>query len=747
MNRDAVDGVLQAALRSAGIGTWRWDATTGVVAWDSTLEELSGFAPGTFPGTFDAWLATLHPDERDAVAAAVREALGLRAAYHVEHRTIWPDGTVRWLHCRGEVTVDEAGEPTGTIGCAIDVTDRKTAEASQAALFEELRDAAERVHRLQLLSSRLTNALTVDEVVAGVLDHLDAPVGASARAMWLRADHSDLVLVAQAGMKPEAAERFAVIDADSSLPGAVAVRERRTVLSTTTADTTERFPELHDAPRSADGFVAVPIVTEEDALGVLAFGFDGALDDSDVVFLEAAAGYVGQTLQRVRLDEALERRATDAAFLAELAHAAVRADDHRELMRNVGRAVVPRLGTWVSVHFVPEAGGAMETVVVHDDPQPWSGTGSGREQLPPDPIHRRGVATVLRSGRTELLADVEQIVAAAVTEPETDAAAIHQLVQRPGVHSVVTVPIATKRRVIGALQAVRAGTDRAHDADDVTLAETAAARIGDALENRWLTDQHRHISASLQRAFLPPVLPRVEGLDIAAAYWPAGIASDVGGDFYDVFRIGDTRWALIIGDACGTGPDAAAVAAIARHTTRAAARHGFDHRDVIEWVNQAICHSDRDLFATVCYATVDLAPNRCTIRLAAAGHPLPIVVDAAGARAVGRPGTLLGVFDDVDVFVEEAELGPEDAVVFWTDGVTDLPPPYGRTAADLVDLLARERGHSADDIVATIGAELDGRVANVLREDDVALLVLRRTVSARRDRIVGPTAGGPARPR
>ena len=89
------------------------------------LEALSGLPPGGFGATFDAWLETLHPDEVDSILAQVNDAIERRSSYHFEHRTIWPDGTVRWLECRGQVTVDADGDFTGTVGCAVDITERR----------------------------------------------------------------------------------------------------------------------------------------------------------------------------------------------------------------------------------------------------------------------------------------------------------------------------------------------------------------------------------------------------------------------------------------------------------------------------------------------------------------------------------------------------------------------------------------------------------------------------------------------
>ena len=92
--------------------------------WDTKLEELYGLQPGSFDGTFDAYVALLHPEDVAGTLATVAEAVEAKSSYVVEHRVVWPDGSVRWLQGKGRVTLDEAGEVTGTIGCTADVTDQ-----------------------------------------------------------------------------------------------------------------------------------------------------------------------------------------------------------------------------------------------------------------------------------------------------------------------------------------------------------------------------------------------------------------------------------------------------------------------------------------------------------------------------------------------------------------------------------------------------------------------------------------------
>jgi len=114
--------------------------------WDARLEELHGLGPGEFGGTFDDWLASLHPDDRAQCVARVERALANPGPYMLLHRTIWKDGSVHYLECRGTVLVDDDGKPTATTGVAIDVTER---EWHKAAASEALAHQSEIVNVLQ----------------------------------------------------------------------------------------------------------------------------------------------------------------------------------------------------------------------------------------------------------------------------------------------------------------------------------------------------------------------------------------------------------------------------------------------------------------------------------------------------------------------------------------------------------------------------------------------------------------------
>jgi PAS domain S-box-containing protein len=114
---------------------------SGTTVWDERLEAMHGMAAGTFGGTFEDWLAALYPDDRPECIARVEAALAEPGPYVLLHRAEWPDGSLHWLECRGRVLTGDAGEPVGTIGVVLDVTEREERHAALA------RQAAED-HRL-----------------------------------------------------------------------------------------------------------------------------------------------------------------------------------------------------------------------------------------------------------------------------------------------------------------------------------------------------------------------------------------------------------------------------------------------------------------------------------------------------------------------------------------------------------------------------------------------------------------------
>lgn len=126
------------AQKAANIGSWDWNIVTGKLLWSERIEPMFGFAKGQFKGTYEAFLQSVHPDDRDFLTASVNACVEGGADYRIEHRIVRPDGTVRWVSETGDVVRDAGGKAARMLGVVQDITDRKQAEQEIHELNEDL---------------------------------------------------------------------------------------------------------------------------------------------------------------------------------------------------------------------------------------------------------------------------------------------------------------------------------------------------------------------------------------------------------------------------------------------------------------------------------------------------------------------------------------------------------------------------------------------------------------------------------
>ena len=125
----------------ANIGTWEWNVASGELFWTEQIAPLFGYAKGELETSYENFLKAIHPDDRDKVISAVNDCVEKGSRYHIEHRVVWPDGTIRWLLEKGDVLRDSDGSPLKMIGVVQDVHDRKMAEISLAEREQQLVEA------------------------------------------------------------------------------------------------------------------------------------------------------------------------------------------------------------------------------------------------------------------------------------------------------------------------------------------------------------------------------------------------------------------------------------------------------------------------------------------------------------------------------------------------------------------------------------------------------------------------------
>lgn len=112
----------------AAVGVWDWDITTNILVWTEEIHKLFGYQSPILETTYENFLAAIHPKDRDLVTARVDDAINNNKEYNVEHRVVWPDGTVRWVLERGHVQRDAKGQATRMLGVVVDISDQKHAQ-------------------------------------------------------------------------------------------------------------------------------------------------------------------------------------------------------------------------------------------------------------------------------------------------------------------------------------------------------------------------------------------------------------------------------------------------------------------------------------------------------------------------------------------------------------------------------------------------------------------------------------------
>jgi serine phosphatase RsbU (regulator of sigma subunit) len=512
---------------------------------------------------------------------------------------------------------------------------------------------------------------------------------------------------------------FAVFDADLRL-----VRAHDPLTAGTAAPGTPAREALPDIADLLEDVLATGIASPEIEVSSagdrwwLARAFP--LRDGQGALVGCATVVRDDTVRR-RAERKLARREREATFLAEASAALAESLDFDATLRTAARLAVPVLADWCVVDIVDDTRGVRRVAIAHAQPEKESLAWELTRRYPSGPAGPELTPKAIRTSSRELVADIRDSYLQRIAQDEEHLRLLRDL----GLRSLMTVPLRARGRTFGAMAFVTAGGGRRLDRDHVALAENLATRAALAADNARLFGEREYIARVLQQSLLPPHLPDVPGVELAARYRPAGDAGDVGGDFYDVFPTSDGSWGLAIGDVAGKGPDAAAVTALARHTLHVAAAYEERPSRVLATLNDALLEDTPRPLLTAAYAR--LAPERPTrLEIASGGHPLPLIVRAAGGvEEAGEAGTLLGFAAVPDMVDVEYSLEPGDAVVFYTDGVIESRPIERSLGIEgVAELLEQCAGWTADAIAELVEQAVEER-SEGRQNDDVALLVLR----------------------
>ena len=238
------------------------------------------------------------------------------------------------------------------------------------------------------------------------------------------------------------------------------------------------------------------------------------------------------------------------------------------------------------------------------------------------------------------------------------------------------------------------------------------------------------VASEIQQAILPRIFPpfpeNEQQLDIAALMHAA---KDVGGDFYDFFRIDDNRIGFVIADVSGKGIPASIFMAVSRTLIRATGIRGGSPAECISYSNKLLSNESVDcMFVTVFYGIYTISTGEITY--CNAGHNPPLILKPSGeVEELPMPtDSLVGAIQDMKYHDETLTLKPGETLVMFTDGVNEaMNADYKEYGDDR--LKASLKAHTGDNcrqLIDAVRADVAAFVGDMEQSDDITLFTLKR---------------------
>ena len=576
----------------------------------------------------------------------------------------------------------------------------------------------DRLTGLARVTAELIRAASAEDVTRIVVDHGAEAVGATIASLSLKVGDDVVRLMGLRGGLDGDAEAFETYPLSMATPPAQVIRSGQRLLLAGRAAIRDAYPDLPRLDRGERSLLVLPLNTATETLGAIGLSFPGrrAFEPAELDFLDILAATCAQTLLRIQAEEEAAERQAKLSFLAEASAELASSLDYESTLARVARLAVPTFADWCAIDLVKD-NRLRRLAVAHVDPAKVEYAHELAERYPTDPDSPSGPWQVIRTGRSELIAEItdEMLVAAARDEEHL------RIARELALHSAVTVPLMARGRTLGVITWVSAESQRRYTQSDVDFAEDLARRAAVSIDNSELHSETLAVAVRLQHAVLPATMPQVPGCDVAAIYSPSG-RTEVGGDFYDVIALTGGRVALFVGDVMGRGVEAAASMAQMRASVRAYIAVDARPDVVLSKLDAMLTEYGDEQFVTLAYLLAD--PARNELFFANAGHPAPIIVraDSSVEHLPSADGGPLAMAQGRRRR-HRARFAPGDTLLLFTDGLIerrteDIDAGRARLSQALVDLADTELDRGLRCLVNT--------VRDAAHDDDVAAVALRR---------------------
>jgi serine phosphatase RsbU (regulator of sigma subunit)/anti-sigma regulatory factor (Ser/Thr protein kinase) len=315
-------------------------------------------------------------------------------------------------------------------------------------------------------------------------------------------------------------------------------------------------------------------------------------------------------------------------------------------------------------------------------------------------------------------------MARSMEDPEAVMESYQSLIEDPSAVLVFEIDqvVPEQRRLRFVSRPASTGEANAGRVDVITDVSEVNRRAGQV---ERLLDQTRRTAESYQRGLLPQTIPRLPRVGLVAHYVAASGDKGVCGDFYDFVPFPDGRIGLVMGDVCGSGPQAASDGALTRYSLRSFATEEPDAGALFERLNRHVAGNlPSDRFARVLLCVLD--PERASFEYINAGHVPPVIYRAGEERVewLAEGDIALGIVEDAQFKPAEIDLEPRDVLVLYSDGVTEAPRrgrPFGQ--GRFGDLVKDWSKGSAGELVQAVRRAVEAWVPEGELRDDLALLV------------------------
>ncbi|MBD3883653.1 PAS domain S-box protein [Phormidium tenue FACHB-886] len=435
---------LQLAVRIGRMGTWDWKISTGAMRWSEGHFMVLGLQPDECEPSYEAWASRVHPDDLVETEAKLQQAIADRKEYHHEYRLRWLDGSIHWVEARGQFTYDPQGKLKHSIGAIVDITERKQTEQEREQLLERERIARSQAEAAQRQLASIFNTSPVGLALLNAEQQFIAINEALAEINGLTREqhlgHSIPELFGQSDS--QLVEVFHQIYATGSpfISPSFAVN----------------VPGRNDRRPGYYNVHYLPTINPEGRV-------------------EGVLVYVIDVTERVRLERAQK-------FLSEASAVLASSLDYQITLERVAQLSVPELADWCTVHMVDADGSIERIAIAHIDSAKLEWVHQIQAKAPLKPDHPRGAAFTLRTGQSDLIADIsDELLVQSAQDAEHLA-----ILRQSGFKSAMTVPLRTQARIVGAISFISAESERRYTPTDLQLAEELARRASLAIDNAQL---------------------------------------------------------------------------------------------------------------------------------------------------------------------------------------------------------------------------------------------------------------------